>query len=270
MNIDFSKLTKDTQELAYSTIAFTAVQRAAQLALSDILAEQKAAKNGGVDAANEFHSDVEGEDEGNEHTAEIGHDSKATFEEWCAVLATTNDQLVTLANGGKWPRPQDVTSAIDWMKKSNPAPYKPEQGAELRAMMDAHSHGRPNKLTEEEVKTLVAGEAQAKADFFAGLYAEHGDEIRDRIVDQMANTSALISFDTAFNNLPAGQVLQLVQSIIRKVDTKCDELLTGKRRNGSSSPVSKIPMLARASMMSVLRGDQDVVKELALKLDHAA
>lgn len=270
MHINFNDLTKDTQELAYSTIAFTAVQRAAQLALSDILAEQKAAKNGGVDAANEHLSDVEGEDEENAHTAEIGYDAKATFEDWCALLATANDQLVTLANGGKWPRAQDVASAIDWMKTANPAPVKPEQMDELRAMMDAYNRGKPNKLTDEEVATLVAGEAKAKAEFFAGLYAEHGDEIQQRIRDQMANTSTLISFDTAFNNLPAGQQLQLVNSIVRKIDTKCDELLTGKRRNGSASPVSKIPMLARASMMSVLRGDQDVVKEVAGKLQHAA
>jgi hypothetical protein len=267
--LDFTKLSKDTAELAYSSTAFTAGRMAAALALGDIMRETRAAKEATLEAANEFIDQNEGDDLRERPDMDVATDGKATFEEWCAVLATANDELLTLANGAKWPRVQDVDSMIDWLKTQSAAPVRPDDIAACKVLIEAFNKGRPVKLTDEEVTQLVAQENASKAEFFASQYVEHGDDIADRIKDQVANTKTTLSFHTALNNLPERSKLQIVNAVLRKIDAKCDELLTGKKRSGAASPVAKIPMLARATLMSLLRGDQEDVKIVATRMAHA-
>lgn len=267
--LSFSNFSKDTAELAYSAVAFTAGQRAAQLALSDILKERKAAAEGTSDAANEFTS--ENDDVRDDPQLDVAPEAKASFEDWVAVLCTANDELLTLANGGKWPRPQTPEGVVEWLQKETPADVREDDKVAFKVLVEAFNNGRPAKLTDDEIASLVMQENVAKAQYFANLYQEHADDIVGRIKDQMANTDAAISFETAMGRLPDRQKLQLVNAVIRRFDSKCNELLTGKKRGGGASPVAKIPMLARATLMSVIRGDQEEkLKPIAEKLAHAA
>jgi hypothetical protein len=270
MKIDFSTLSKEGREIAVSTVAFAAARWAAAKALGDIGREIKAAAAHDLDA----HADLENSEtderlEG-ETTNDQGNEPRMTFTDNCHLLAAANDELVLMADGAKWPRPQPIESVLEWLTMQNAMPVRDEDVEATRALIMAFTGGKAP--SDDEIKQLTEQQAQDKATFFSGLYADNSDEIAHRVNSAIALYDRNIDrpdFDAVFNNLPERMKLALLRNVDNKIDRKCDELLTGRKRNGDTSPAGRIPVLQRGATIAVLRADQRDLAQVQKNLAHA-
>jgi hypothetical protein len=269
MKIDFSTLSKEGREIAVATVAFSAARWAAAKALGDIGREIKAAAAHNVDAHADLENNETDERLEGETTRDQGNEERMTFLDNCTLLAAANDELVKMADGAKWPRPQPIESVLEWLGKQEAMPVRNEDIEATRAMITAYTGGIAP--SDEDVKQLAQAQAKDKAAFFSGLYSTNADDIAFRVNNAIALYDRNIDapdFDGVFNNLPERMKLALLRNVDGKIERKCTELLTGRTARGES-PAARIPLLQRGAMIAVLRADQRQLGQVQKNLAHA-
>lgn len=288
--IDFN-LSKEGYDIAVSAIAFNAGNIAAAKALGEINAERRAAQASdndsnldhitatpAIDRFSDYANSVEDSELGNEAREEQGHDKPLGFVEWCVLLAAANDELDKLAqptaSGGKWPIPQSVDGILAWKKQVIPQAVRANQVAEMRAVLAAHAGVDPAdvQLSDDDLEAMLKDENLRTAQAFAEMFADNEEDIKARMEAGMLNYNRFSekSFQTLFNNLPAKVKYNLLGTVDFRLDSKCDELLTGKTRKGRPAPSARRPLLVRAAEITVLRADQKRIAEYRRPLEAQA
>jgi hypothetical protein len=270
MNLDTSNMSVEGATAVFETVAFNMLRNAVSKATGDIFRERKAAEQRDIDAFSDLKNTEREEDAHDEVTVEQGNTPKLTFMDNCRLAGLANDALETLANGGKYPRAQNVANCVDYVIKQTTGNPGPNDIEVARAMVKADTG---QDISDEDLLPLIKEEADRTAAFFAARTAEVRDEVIERIehgiVEARVNNFGL-TFETAFANLPDNVQLAQLNAIDRKLEYRIAELRSGKKRDGTPAPVGKIPAIHRVPMVALLRGDQRALKAMRVQLAHAA
>lgn len=257
-HLTIEKLDPVTQQQFFNSIAFNVGSRFMKKIISQVAAELKAVDepddaDGGPGELTQLRGPGQEEENNTRVRHELGYEDPVSAEMLAALFNAANDELVNLANGGKWPTPVQLAYLYDREMNQKPGKVTDKILTEKVGLIAANT-GRNIDLTDEKLKAdltkLCADELAEKAAFFSARAIALKGTALPRAIEVAHDADKDESFDTQWGNLPSDLRQQLLESFGRALDFRCNALAEGKGK------LAGIPAAFRMSEIAILRADE--------------